>query len=262
MSILPKLFENAYPKIFNNIFDPASNIAIPLKLSPVFWTDPTTYLTTYNLSGSNISSAGDLSTSNIPAVQASAGNQPIIDPTGINGKPAIRFTSASSQYLTANAVSNFATGDDKPMCVFIVFRKVTNNGMTPWNFSNSANNNPVMWNVHNADTTSTIFRRATSGYGIHTSSITTTTNTNYVLCFNFTGTSYDYHINNQVVSGALDLNTMAINQFSIGAVTRASPGSFFDGWIGDVIVYNKYLSSAQRLAVMQYLGTKYGVTVV
>lgn len=236
----------------------------PLSIAPVFWTDPTRYLSTYTLSGSNIESAGDLSSSNIPAVQATPAIQPTIDTAGINSKPAIRFTSASSQYLEANAVAAFVTGDDKPMCVFLVFKQNSQSSQAvPLSFSNSSNINPLTFiNQGNANTQ--ILRRADSASGIFTSNFPTlTTGTNYVTCFNFNGTNVDTYLNNRspFLNENVNVNAMTVNQFSIGCVTRASPSAFFDGWIGDVIVYNKYLSATERLAVMQYLGTKYGVTV-
>jgi hypothetical protein len=46
----------------------------------------------------------------------------------------------------------------------------------------------------------------------------------------------------------------------IGADSQTTPSSFFNGQIGDVIVYTQVLNNTQRIIVENYLGNKYGLT--
>lgn len=51
---------------------------------------------------------------------------------------------------------------------------------------------------------------------------------------------------------------------SIGAAVDASgavTGNQLDGWIGEVVIYNRVLSSAERLTVERYLGAKWRIAV-
>lgn len=46
--------------------------------------------------------------------------------------------------------------------------------------------------------------------------------------------------------------------FSVGSV---GGGSYFDGWIGEILVWPRALSASERLAAERYLGRKWGITV-
>lgn len=65
----------------------------------------------------------------------------------------------------------------------------------------------------------------------------------------------------QTAGNTSDTDSGAI---SVGASVDTAGAVFanqFDGWIGEVIVYPRVLSSAERLAVERYLGRKWGIAV-
>jgi len=62
------------------------------------------------------------------------------------------------------------------------------------------------------------------------------------------------------INGATNGTTSgSVSVTRMGSLSSASQQ--FDGWIGEVICYNRPLSASQRLSVERYLGLKWGITV-
>ena len=78
------------------------------------------------------------------------------------------------------------------------------------------------------------------------------------------GTAVDLYINNtlRITAGDIDLGTTTINNFTIGASFRNAIASLWlTGKIGEILIYNRALTSTEVTLVNRYLGNKWGITV-
>lgn len=64
----------------------------------------------------------------------------------------------------------------------------------------------------------------------------------------------------QNLSFQTDGNTSDTSSLSF-IVGSVGGGSYFDGWIGEILVWRRVLSASERLAAERYLGRKWGITV-
>lgn len=89
------------------------------------------------------------------------------------------------------------------------------------------------------------------------------TNKNIFAFFN-SGSVGSIQVNNAAAdpSGAAQApGTTTIDRVAIGSYPRSANGSFWDGQIGEICLYNTLLTTAQILTVVQYMGTRWGVTI-
>jgi len=186
----------------------------------------------------NILSWDDCSGNTNNATQASSSNRPKWIDNSLNGKPVIRFDAASNQYLNFNqlTLSNFS--------FFIVFKKnlSSNSGVLLGNSSSSdyignwSDGNVYMGN-------GTVQPYATTG---------NITNYSY-LSITYDGNNANFYLNG--THKGLNTGAAVCNYNQVGA--RSSTGTYLDGDIAEIIIYNTIISTSDRVAIENYLHNKY-----
>jgi hypothetical protein len=66
---------------------------------------------------------------------------------------------------------------------------------------------------------------------------------------------------NHIASGTEADSTTSFAGAILGGVEHALPNSYYQGNIGEVIIFKKYLNTEDRKSVEKYLGKKWGITV-
>lgn len=217
--------------------------------------------------GATISGATDLSPSGFP-IQASgtSSNWPTFASGGINNNPS--FTFDGGDYLRVDQASRLwdtdHTGLDTEYTIFIVVKTDVDDSNSRDIFSAGNHTTNVFFNSH--------YKRSNGEWTMAKSDSDEN---------RFLGTSVDGNLTptylTMVSSGATagvresgvlqsstgtwgDLETTQFNTCLIGAIDRQSGGvqRFFDGEIGEIIVYNRALSVTDIERVEQYIVDRWG----
>lgn len=217
-----------------------------------------------NLSnGTPVSVLTDFSGNGNDAVQNNSVNRPVFNTNVINQMPVLTFD-GSNDFLETGTISSLETNN---ISWFIIAK------------TNLVHTGVLLRNAY------------TSGAGVGSSTMWG----NYVLSSSSQFTSHVRRSNSNMIGGNVGFNTN-FNIFSniwngssavfdryfngshigtntladavpaghirtrVGADSQTSPSSFFNGQIGEIIVYTQVLNSTQRKIIENYLGNKYGLT--
>jgi len=221
--------------------------------------------TTFTLSGSNITSWNDKSGTANHAVQGTASNRPTYATD--SGYPAVAF-SGSAQYLfgtnpllTSTSMSMFivhrTTNTSATQYIFFDYKVIGSNYVQFVNVSGSYSGNIT---YAQSPYTDKAFTYSSTSNRTMTSFVDSPTNT-----------TSNFHANGSLVSttltngGISNVATDAVG-YALGAfrqnLTTAYGGSYFQGYIYEVIVYPSALTTAQRQQVEGYLAKKWNLSTV
>lgn len=234
---------------------------VPLQLSALntlnAWYDASVPESIVSSSGV-VSQWNDLSGNGRHATQTTSARRPTTGSSTINGLNVITFNAASTQFinLPASGVINDLTSGSITM--FLVGLRTTA-AMQQFIFGTSGNQRFSL-----ASLAATNFAGGFYGPG-----------TSFPLSSSVS-TSAAPFIALSSVDGATDTVTLTVNNGTPATGTKAFTGTpdslnfgsfsagvnnFFTGNIGEVLFFDSILSASSTLAVFQYLGTKWGVTV-
>jgi len=224
-----------------------SNAYLPI--APVLWLDAMRGIT---LNGATVSAWADQSGLGNHCSQATASKQGLYVTDYVNGKAAIYFNAAAFQDMTGNDLglhaSNFTIflvcqNNNTTAGTYTMFR--IGSGTTGWAYRNGAN----VWNVLNNNNTVT-GRSVDSLYScLEVLSYRKEVNVEVNLY------KYDFlTTTSNVAASTAAMTTGGI--YTIGSSAGAA-GSFYTGWISEVIVVGSVVSPANTLAVQEYLIRKY-----
>lgn len=207
--------------------------------------------TLYDQIGSN-----DL-TQNTPALQ------PAYISEGINNKsPACNFN-GTSHYMSADGLSSVFTGEDKPFTSIVVSSPDTTTGtQTAWSLGSSSDFNPF----HAQDMTSGSWRivKKDDAATILSTAVVTAAASDFVSTIRCDGTEIQ-SLNG--ISGrgvtvpniSLDVGTLTLDRFTVGALGRPSYINFMDGKISDIIMCSSALSDASVNIIMNDIQAYYDI---
>ena len=189
---------------------------------------------------------------------------PVLRRRAMGNLPAVLFDGVAS-YLSCDALASYFNGGDKPMSIFVVsnFNAFPTQSI-PVSFSNSATANPVIW-VRSTSANVAHFSYRISGTPFYSTDAPLSVNTTTMLSYIVGGgavTSYFNGNGGSPITPQAITNygtTMVLNQFSVGATTRVTPGSFFSGFLGEVIIFNRALTSEEVSSIHGYLSKKWGI---
>jgi prepilin-type N-terminal cleavage/methylation domain-containing protein len=193
------------------------------------------------------------------------GNSPQYIANGIGGLPAINFVSANSQTLfTDNFAFPYAN-----YTIFVVFDAVTNTGNNSILTLVATANNPGLSMVLNASGVFRILHRfpfGNSGGDLFTSATgSVAINTDYIVSFirNFSTASSKVWFNNVNIINSSPVTSGFDNtsgRFSVGSLYGAANFmNFFNGYIGEIIVFNRALKQSQKQDIESYLAKKWQI---
>lgn len=194
--------------------------------------------------------------------EAFSGNRPVFKTNIVNGKPVARFAAASQQKLSAS--SNFLSGYSGAT-LFVVSKHPGNStgyktlaiirafsdADPAFYILNLSNSYSVEWRLHYSVGEKTLNTDETSISG-----------TWWVAALEWDGTDLKGYRN------GTERATTAAGSGTIGSGSTprigdgASDANFMDGDIAEVVLYSRGLNTSERDQVTQYLGDKYGISVV
>lgn len=192
----------------------------------------------------------DSSSSAQPFVQATSANQPVYRTTGTflpNGYPCVEFTAASGQDMACSTLTSVTA-----MTRFAVVRLKSltdNNSIFGADDGFQLSFSPagaLQSSVHNVQWLN------------ETGTLVCTTGTWYVVAFtdNNSSSSTNY------INGTQD-STVTVTHASTATTTflgSASSNAFLDGYIAEMVDYNRVLTNTERDQVTAYLVMKYGIS--
>lgn len=196
--------------------------------------------------GDPVSTWTDISGNGNDAFQNNAANQPVYRATGLNNKSIIEFVDGGNDYLSL--LNNINTSE---ITVFLVYnhnRKWLLPNLELGKYNYTTNNNLLRLEFSDTIKTLYVVPRSYNVVGFSSNANTDTGQVDMWSRSNFV----------QYERGALMNNTNSYIGYHSGNVNSAY--KYFRGKIGEVIIYNTKLNSAQRKIVSEYLGTKFQLT--
>ena len=188
----------------------------------------------------------------------SAGNAVTYEESGINNLPTLLFSGAASANI---ALANFYQGSSPQNTVFIVFRPLFATSSTA----------KILFDSSSANSTSSIGIKSTAVNLNAGTSVDTATATNsasfangndYVVAAYLNSSSSQVFVNNATTSagnGTINPNSNQLGGLTIGTDKSGTNG--FNGYISEIIIYNRPLKLQERKDVMSYLSKKYKISV-
>lgn len=234
----------------------------PASLSPYLWLDANQLALN---DGDAISTFTD-SSGNGRDFTSSGGNRPTFKTNIINGKPAARFTAASSHFMSCASL-NFGGG--ATLSVWAVITATAGADYVTLEHSSNFNTNQAFVLLRNSN--NAIAFGASNGsslrYNVFTTTGTlTTTARAFIGTWNgaLTTNEAQGYLDSTTASGTVSPNNNLTN--SLGTYTaylgaRAGTSFFLNGDIAEVGATTGVLGSSDISSLMSYLGTKYGITI-
>jgi hypothetical protein len=212
------------------------------------------------LSSGSVTSWIDVSGSGSTASQTTSSAQPTYTSSAINGLPAVVFN-GSSDYLNMPAgFSNFASG----VSIFVVANPTATSPYynNIFDFANTSNYGVSAMNLVQPSGTNLSFQLYDSGGNITSVTASSAVTTGSYKLFEVThdgtatGTMYTNAV--QIAQNTAMSSTSSLNPMYNFLASQVGGVSNFAGGIAEVLVYNRLLTSSQRLGVEQYLVGRYG----
>lgn len=241
------------------------------KLSPVnkitdlvLWLE-TTSIDNFNESGGTISKWYDinpLSTNKINLTQSTKANQPSYDRGGINELPALRFNKELENYLQGDFIE---TG--KEITAFIVAKRLSickrTSVFTTYNSANLRDYDSVDSFVPAYEELGDklITQRFDKNMSTHRHP---GNNKPYIFVTTFIKGNTNIAYLNGKKGSTVSLGTQYnfnINKLLVGARWNDGIKNYYDGNVGEIIIYNRYLSSSERIQIEEYLSKKWKINV-
>lgn len=209
-------------------------------------------------SGSNVTKWSDESGAGNNASQSVTGNQPTLVTNAINGLPAVNFTSSSSQFLQVPpGLADFTSGTS----IFAVLSPATFPvGARILDFGNGAASDNLLVEEPSSN--------AAALYTYNTSSPTSATASNALTANQFQlleaidGSATARIFTNSVQQGQSttmnNLNNISRSKNFIGQASAG--GSYFNGKIAELLVYNRAVTPTEQAQIEGYLTNRYLTT--
>jgi prepilin-type N-terminal cleavage/methylation domain-containing protein len=230
----------------------------------VFWAETSTtdsFISTESIDEEQLTTWHNLEPSNFLTgnnLTTSASSNVLYEENGINGIPTIKMTTSGNMSNT-----NFVGGPLNTSTVVIVFKPTVTVSTSSLVISdagasgNSTSSIAIRNNLININAGSS----ATSSTSTNAASFTI--NGKYIVMVYFNGSSskvFSNDITEVGGSGAtLSAGSNVLDGLTIGTNKSGSSGLAAD--VSEVIVYNRVLTTSERISVMKYLSQKYKITV-
>ena len=194
------------------------------------------------------------------ATQNSINNKPRYIANGINGLPVVNFDGAlnpNGDYLNWNGTS-LANSN---YTIFVVEQRRSSAGN---NYFIGGINTGQNQELHLGYRTNTLFTFAqySNDYDMPISGYTSPIAKIHSFTFN-SAIGKNYYLNGQIPSGGTCITTnckTGLSSYLSASTGLRDPGNgYFNGDIGEIIVFNKFLNNTERTSVEDYLKTKWRI---
>lgn len=252
--MLKSVFNSVFQSTFQSTFQSDAFASIPMDM--VLWLDPSnaSTLTMDSSISTNLKSLRDKSINALTAENITSGTtQPTL--TTINGRTAINFNGANSQFLNLGqpSVLDFDTLSASHT-VFIVMRSTENSGTILGRGSNDGTRRHQIY-FNNTSQIHSVWGQSFQSGSLYDRDITD------VICWELSPSTNKIRVNDvEVLSQASGTNTISGIDLLIGARRSSSNTGItspFTGKMGEIIWYKRALSAYERASVNNYLGSKW-----
>lgn len=200
----------------------------------------------------------NITTTSNNATQSNANNKPTYIEDGINGLPVLNFNRSNSNYLSfsGNLLKNSS------FTVFVVERRTANFSNNYFIGGNETGDNA---NLVLGYKTNTSFNFGLTNNELATTVAAYSNPKAYLHSFTFNFVTKKYYLNGAeqtvTLSGSASNIASAISAFSQAYLGfNAASASYYNGDIGEVIIFAKLLTLEERKAVENYLTKKWNVS--
>jgi len=216
--------------------------------------------------GSSISTWYDINPQKNVKNNATAGTAPTYTASVINGLPALTFASASNQ----NLVGSLSLGGSEATFFVVAQRNTAVNNATTFTFYATADTgdsgSASSGNIAHEGASATVLQALRSSALSTTAATHPGNNVPYIFTTKFDGTNNTTYLNAvQQPTGspttAASTGTFSTGSYVIGAhyTSSAVASPYYNGNIGEIIIYNRALSDFERGQVENYLSKKWSI---
>ena len=197
----------------------------------------------------------------INAIQSTVDNKPKFRTNIFNGLPGIQFDGSNDFMLSSS------TGiSGKGLSIFIVGKRNifgSNNGILS-GISSTGTDDFGAGNIQAFydQNSGSYFTISTGTWYSNVLQPTPVDNNTFAVSTIFNGTNNISYLNSFVGNTVVGSPTFYIDRIFTGSrFTGNNPNSFFNGYIAEIIIFNRGLNTEERLAIFAYLGKKYAIKV-
>ncbi len=213
--------------------------------------------------GSSVSTLTDFSGNGNNATQSNSSRRPTFLTNQVNGQNILSFDgtddfleTGSISDLETNNLTWFAIGKTSVVHTGVIIR----NGYS----SGAGSGSEQMWGTYVHSVTgqyASHVRRNNSAFIGGNVGFNTSFNL-FSSVWNGSSSNFSRYFNGTLIGSSTLANAVPSGHLRtrIGSDSKTSPEFYFNGQIGEVIVYTSVLNSTQRIIVENYLGNKYGLT--
>ena len=232
---------------------PPVSLWTPSEISPYFWTDPSD-TDTITSSGGLVSNLQDKSGNNRDATQPTGSLQPATNSATVNGLNILEY---ATSYMSADTVASVLNGVNKQFTLFEIAQRNVGFSGSGWSLSvgdSNTNGNKML----NGYTGSGISRTLVNGSNGNAFVDNTLPVGAYVHSVVYDAATLESRFNGQAPDTAVkSAGTISANRFTIGSLGHSSYGQYFDGAIGEVLVFDRALTFVEIQLVEGYLAWKW-----
>jgi hypothetical protein len=197
--------------------------------------------------------------------QTTGGSQPTVQSSGINGRQSIQFNGTNQWFdLGSQTIggNDLGVGASDPFTLFLILRYAGNiNG----NIFNKAGITAAARTLQIESRIDNLFAVRSRGTREFGGVNEYPANQTLSITVQWSGTAFGFRTSARSLTTFVSVTpgnaaVESIN-ISLGALNPSSPTGFFEGQIGEVLFYNKVLSSSEYAALSKYTQSKWGVPV-
>jgi hypothetical protein len=210
--------------------------------------------------GSAIVTCTDQSGAGNDFVQGTGAFQPLFYRDVLNGHHAIWFDGAND-CLTCDGLAATFSGDDKPLSIMAVAWSTptwANQGAL-LGLGSSASAIPRHAFTAHVDPALRLFRRDDASNWAELKVVPPLGTDWEIWTSIFSGAAAENRVSGKSNTGAVDVGVLTANQLTLGGFRQVVFDSPFNGYIVEVLIWSKALSTAERLQAEFYLSEKYGI---
>lgn len=180
-----------------------------------------------------------------------------------NGLSVVRFD-GNNDYMstTAAGLGDLVSGSDLPATILVALASSNfASAQTIAGFFDAAAANGSLRIAANVTPKWVTFKIDDAGTNVNSNSTVAADSAFHVVSMASAGTTVDMIVDgvSQFSGTNQDVGATTTTRFALGARANLSPGAFFFGDIGEVLVYNRYLDAAEQMRAQRYLGRRWGV---
>lgn len=189
-------------------------------------------------------------------------NKPTYDSTGINGRPGIKFTRPLSQRLMSTGSIGGILDESQAYTLLAGIRTAPGTTQTYFGIGSSANTRSIN-HGHGSSGVDRYIRTIAAGTSTSTDGTSILTAGTHVVAQTYTGAAISSRIDGAVsISAAANTRAPVCDRACVGSLFANgsfSSSFYYDGWIGDIVIFTSAISDVLRAAGERWMALRYGV---